>query len=205
MARIPLDDYVSLQQRYIRDPDAAGYMVKYFDLDFYLHRNYRKATRLGLHKSPPLTILDLAGGPGHFSLVCEFLGHRIVSLDIPDDPIVRDLTSIFGLKPCWHRIEPMVTLPDIGNFDLITTFSSGWHRKGERDRFTRAEWEFFLRDAMGHLNPAGVIQLAINPDVGYSGLGPDSPEFPEIVEKFGGTFDPVRRTVRIEQCTALRR
>ncbi len=198
-SRVPLGEFDELQRSYLADPARARYMLKYFDLAFYLDKNFNKAMRLKLHKSRPIKVLDIGSGPGHFLLAGEFLGHRMIGLDLPGVPVVEDMCRLFDVDWRHYRMEPKRRLPWIGRFDLITTFSAGWHQRNDGDLYSLAEWEFLLQHLVDrHLNPGGRITLFFNPTNKArieKGVGLSSDELSRLVQRFGGTLDKKRRHI----------
>ncbi len=143
-------------------------IYKYADLPFWIARNVALSQRLGLDTAPPLRLLDIGMGAGHFAAVAQGLGHHVTGTDIAV-PLYDDIATAFDLD---RRIAP-VTLgmphPQVGGpFDRITiiwqVFDYIRHRPdGDRDYWTVADWEFLLRDlASNHARPDAVIHLELN-------------------------------------------
>ena len=124
-----------------------------------------RAQDLKLHRSPPLSALDLGCGGGFFLFVLQHLGHTGLGLDIDEFPLFTELLDLFQVERRIWTIRPHEPLPDLGRkFDLITAFSIDFNRDSKRDWWWGpSEWAFFLDDLKRHLNPGGRIFLGLNP------------------------------------------
>src|SRR5947209_10846481 len=75
---------------------------------------------LWLDRSPPLQILDLGCGSGHFIYLSRLFGHEGLGLDPDDEPFFRGTTKLFNIPRVIARISPQTPLPDLGKkFDLL--------------------------------------------------------------------------------------
>ena len=137
--------------------------LKYLDTGHWAFAKLNTAFRLGLHDHPPIRILDIGTGPGHFQLAAEFLGHETHGLDIPlvardgaRTHLYDDLCELWGLDRTTHRIEAQHKLPDLGmKFDLVTAFMICF--SGNRGEvWSPDDWRYFFRDLVdNHLRPGG--------------------------------------------------
>ncbi len=151
---------------YERDPKSAA---KYPDHAFWLRSAIVQAARAGLHAGPSRRILDLGCGPGYFLAVCRHFGHEALGIDIPEnffsdiERLVYD--QMFYAHRCKKQsllIRPYEALAVDGTFDLISAFLVCFNNHKRSDEWSRAEWEFFLDDALSHLRPGGRLYLGLN-------------------------------------------
>lgn len=144
-------------------PDLWRHYGKYLEVDKRIRINIERAQDLNLHRLPPKRILDLGCGGGFFLYVADSLGHEALGLDVPGIPIFDGLIDLFGVRRIDYRIAAQDPLPDLGQFDLITAFATAFHG-GHQDgwRWQPADWDFFVADLMGRLNPSGRIFLDLN-------------------------------------------
>ena len=154
--------------------ERRQHKLSYGDLDLWLERAWREATRLGLNHSPPLDILDIGMGPGYSLYVCQRLGHRCVGLDRPGlFPFWQSLRKFLGIqKVVEHAIKPYEPLPsDIGRFDLVTSYRAQFNSTKQR-LWNLDEWAFFLDDLRDNvLKPGGrfALKLAKQEHKGHAG------------------------------------
>lgn len=170
-------DYAHVQKRHL-NREAIAYLVasmkewaawgtnspaeKYLNFTAFAVSKFQHAVRLGLHKSPPLDILDLGAGPGHFALVCDYFGHRCLGLDVPLEPTVpsldrhlyHDLCDLFGVATIAQAIEAQKPLDLPRRFDRVTCWMGKFHRAHRVSESGDAEfadwdvndWAYLLRD-----------------------------------------------------------
>jgi SAM-dependent methyltransferase len=146
--------------------EIGEYSFKFLDVKTFLPMTIRRAWRLGLHKPPPLDVLDLGTGVGYFPVVCRHYGHRAVAIDLDINPVFRDATKWLGVdRRVWEirRFEP---LPSLGKrFDLVTAFMVNFDRVREQgnEPWGPDEWGFFLSDvARNQLKQSGRLALLLN-------------------------------------------
>lgn len=125
------------------------FIYKYFDVCFWIMDKIERAKRLNLFDRPPLRILDLGTGAGHFPAVCAALGHEVVGLDI-EVPLYTDLARLMKVDRRIFRLSPRQPLPDLGRFDVITgvavSFDSlGRDGKSVRRYWTLEDWAYLIR------------------------------------------------------------
>ena len=125
-----------IQKRYA---SSTSQYAKYADVARWLKRNLPRIRRLGLDQSSPKQILDLGCGGGFF---------LFIALDVADHPVSSELVDLFGIQRKVWRIRAFELLPDFGRkFDLITAFSTAFHRSGDGSvPWGTDEWNFFLND-----------------------------------------------------------
>jgi SAM-dependent methyltransferase len=167
-----------IQMRYAVSPDQYA---KYADTARWLTRNLPRIRRLGLDRSAPKQILDLGCGAGFFLFVAQQHGHSGIGLDVGDHAVCGELVDLFGVERKVWRIQAFEPLPDFGRkFDLVTAFSTAFHRSADQARgWGTEEWNFFLDDLFNRqLKPGGQVFFEIN-------SGKDQRYFPaEVRELF---------------------
>jgi SAM-dependent methyltransferase len=158
--KIDIDRLRDFQKRYAGSSDRYA---KYADVEHWLKINLPRVRELKLDRSPSKRILDLGCGAGFFLFLVQQFGHSGVGLDVGDFPLSNELIDLFGVERVTQRIRPHQPLPDLGQFNLITAFSSAFGRSEDESRgWTTEEWKFFLDDLDRHRAPGGEILLEIN-------------------------------------------
>jgi SAM-dependent methyltransferase len=175
-------------RRYAVD-DPGEDWPKYLNLDHWIDVNIRRIRRLELDMSPPQHILDLGCGAGYFAYIAKLLGHTVTGLDIDDVPMFGDMTQLLGVPRVVWRIQPLVPLPDLGKFDLITAFMICFNDHKHPGLWSVAEWEFFLDDLAKHLTPRGSVWLELNRE--YDGTC-YTPKLKKFFEQRGAKIDDHR-------------
>jgi len=154
--RIDADEYAALQAKWrdrLVDFDPK-FIYKYFDVCFWIKDKIERADRLGLFERPPLRILDLGTGAGHFPAICAALGHEVVGLDV-EVPLYTDLARLMKVDRRIFRLSPHQPVPDLGRFDLITGVAVSFDSLGRdaalvRRYWTLEDWAWLIR----HLSEA---------------------------------------------------
>jgi len=136
---------------------------KYLDNDYWFRLSRKQAKVLGLDKSPPLDILDVGLGSGHFVAVCRELGHRCVGLDqVGSSKFIKTVRESIGVDDVIEStIAANTPFPEIGKFDLVTTYRCRFYYVAAEGRpWSTAEWNFFLDDLRDNvLKPGGRFVL----------------------------------------------
>jgi SAM-dependent methyltransferase len=142
---------------------------KFLDLDRWVEANLRRAQKLGLMDATGLHILDLGSGAGQFLFFADTMGHNAVGLDLPADQlehpereIYTEMPVAFGVRVVRERIRSFQALEVEGKFDLITSTKVCFNNHKLEDEWGRAEWEFFVQDALSRLKPGGRLALRLN-------------------------------------------
>lgn len=151
-----------IQRRYASSTDQYA---KYADVKRWLQRNLPRIRRLQLNRSEPKEILDLGCGAGFFLFLANQLGHSGTGFDVDDHAVCNELLGLFGIERKVGRIQPFTPLPNFGRkFDLITAFSTAFHRAPDKSVVWGAgEWNFFLDDLFDRqLKPGGQVFFEIN-------------------------------------------
>jgi len=175
-------------RRYAVD-DPGEDWPKYLNLDHWIDVNIRRIRRLELDMSPPQHLLDLGCGAGYFAYIAKLLGHTVTGLDIDDVPMFGDMTQLLGIPRVVWRIQPLVPLPDLGKFDLITAFMICFNDHKHPGLWGIAEWEFFLDDLAKRLKPRGSVWLELNRE--YDGTC-YTPELKGFFKRRGAKIDDHR-------------
>lgn len=174
---------------------------KYIDVVFWLYYKFRLAMELGLNDRPPVSVLDIGTGGGHFLLVCKQLGHSTLGLDI-ENPVYADLAEAFGVNRIFYRVEPNTPLPKFGGkFDFISAVAINFHNiygRGPNKYWALAQWRFFLNDLMSNqLSYPGRIFLELNHERREEGMI-FNPELLAMCERNGAKINKGRGQILFE-------
>lgn len=162
LTKIDQERLRDIQMRYA---SSTSDYAKYADAGRWLKRNIPRIRRLGLDRSSPRQILDLGCGGGFFLFIAKQLGHSGIGVDVGHHPVCNELVDLFGVERKVWRIQAFEPLPDFGRkFDLITAFSTAFHRSADKSvAWGTDEWNFFLDDLFERqLKPGGQIFFDIN-------------------------------------------
>jgi hypothetical protein len=186
--------------------EKREHKLSYADVELWMGRAWKEATRLGLDRSPPREVLDIGMGAGYFLHVCQYLGHHCSGLDRGGQfPFWQGLREWFGIERIVeHTIKPCEPLPKtLGKFDLVTAFRVQFNFNTAEERLWNLdEWGFFLNDVRDHiLNPKGrvALKLAKQEHKGSKGLKRSDEALIRFMVDRGAiqhktllTFDPLR-------------
>lgn len=175
--RIDREELDDLAYRYHSHP-----FEKYFDVDYWIRMNVRRALDLGLHRSGPKRILDLGAGFGYFVAVCNELGHNAIGIDLAD-PLYSSVAALLGARLVVHEIKPFDPLPDLGPFDVMTanmiTFNGhvSWTQRTDPPAVSpnlwgAREWAYLLDDV-----DASLVYLEMNGEMDGTYYPPGLREF----------------------------
>jgi SAM-dependent methyltransferase len=174
---------------------------KYLDLPRYLADKTRWIIELDLDTSPPVSILDLGVGGGHFPFLASTFGHRVVGVDMSNDIYTR-LLDVYSVERVVHMIMPGVPLPVTGKFDLVTALQMTFNklsgkiaRRPEGHYWTAAEWAGLFDDLSAHLNFSGQIFLGLNRQAAADGTGDHADQLMTLFERNGATIDRKKYSV----------
>jgi hypothetical protein len=173
----------------------SGSERKYIWPEPWLAKKWAAIELLDLHRSHGLSILDLGTGPGHFPIICRYLGHDCEALDQPGIPLYDDLCRLAGLERIDHAIRPGQPLPRFERrFDLVTAFMLGFNTRPDGTLFSLDDWQFFLDDVRDNvLTPGGHLCLKMIRQAKRSGLKYGDPELMALFEARGARFLPKHR------------
>jgi 2-polyprenyl-3-methyl-5-hydroxy-6-metoxy-1,4-benzoquinol methylase len=170
VGRVDVRAHLRLQEKYrsaALKSDPA-FIYKYLDVSFWLKDKVAKVFSLGLADAPGLRILDLGTGAGHFSALCDALGHEAVGVDL-EVPLYVDLCALMGVDRRTYRVKPGERLPSsLGVFDLITAFAIkfdalGVDAQGRHLYWNLADWNHFIGDVSGdRIRYPGRLYLQLN-------------------------------------------
>lgn len=192
-------------QAYVREEcdwlvEEQGF--KYLDLPRYLADKTRWIVELDLDVMPPVSILDLGVGGGHFPFLASIFGHRVVGVDMQSD-IYSRLLNVYAIRRVIHTITPGVLLPVEGRFDLVSALQMTFNRLSGRAArrpqgayWTQAEWAGFFDDLCAHLDFPAQIFLGLNRQPSSDG-GPDhADDLIAMFERNGAAIDRRKYAVR---------
>lgn len=127
-------------------------LAKYIDPVRWFESKVKLAKQIGLDKSPPLEILDIGTGPGHFPTVAQFYGHSVLGTDLPLRAAGRghlydELGEIYNIRRKAMRVDPFKPLPEFDRrFDLVTAFLAAFNVDADKKPWSIEMWDFFLTD-----------------------------------------------------------
>jgi hypothetical protein len=162
--------YREIQRHYldpkIVNPNAD--IVKYLDPTTWFESKLRLCYILGLDKKPPMRILDLGTGPGHFPFVAHFYGHSVLGTDLPARTrgaghIYDALCDLYRVERIGLEIKPNTPLEGIpGRYDMVTAFLAAFNVYGGRTPWTIDHWRVFLRNLkLDILNDGGMLFMTL--------------------------------------------
>lgn len=161
-------DAVAFRRIYDQYIDADPYpgFSKYLDLDSWIRTALSHVEILDLPAGQRLSILDIGTGAAYFSFVCQNMGHRVQSIDVPDNEFYTEMVRLLGVSRCEHRIESFQPLPDLGpRYDVVTAFAICFNNHANDELWQTPEWEFFLTDLRTNVvNPGALLYLKFNPE-----------------------------------------
>lgn len=170
LSEVDADEYRRVQLHYL-DPhvvDPNTDIVKYLDPVIWFESKLRLAQSIGLDKKPPMRILDIGTGPGHFPFVARFYGHDVTGTDLPPRTrgvghIYDALCALYGVKRIGHTIEANVPLEGLGGrYDMVTSFLAAFNVDETKKPWTVEHWRFFLASVKRDvLNDGGLLFLVL--------------------------------------------
>lgn len=201
LAAIDWDAYRAAQEELLVEESvlAHAWRLKYLNITPWLRAKTDAALRLGLDGGPPLTVLDIGVGPGHFPFVCQLFGHRVIGTDLMplplgdgwDGPHVYDrLIELFDVDRRPLTVEARTAMPSFdGPVDLVTALMVKFDNPPGAEPWGPSEWAYWIGDVRENLlRPGGRILLQLNrPFAGREVL--------DHMRKEGGVVDEGRCTV----------
>lgn len=147
-------------------------IVKYIDPSIWFESKIDQALRLGLDQREPIDILDIGTGPGHFPVVAEFYGHRVVGTDLPyrttgkleRGHIYDALADIYGVNRIPLKIEAFTPFPALDRrYGMVTAFLAAFNIDANRKPWSADAWRFFLADVRDNvLTDNGEIYMTLD-------------------------------------------
>ena len=174
LTKIDQERLRDIQARYAA---STSLYAKYANAERWFKRNISRIRQLQLDRSGPKDILDLGCGAGFFLFIAKQLGHSGLGVDVGHHPVCNELLDLFGVDRKVWPIQAFEPLPDFGRkFDLITAFSTAFHRSADKSvAWGTEQWNFFLDDLFERqLKTGGQIFFDIN-------SGKDKRFFPSAV------------------------
>lgn len=143
-----------------REHASSGF-AKYLDLPKWLARNLRRVQRAGLDTGHRRRVLDLGCGCGYFLYLCKLLGHDVLGIDVPDEPMYRPIVELLGIPVIYARIRPLEPLPAVGKVDVLTAHMVCFNGHWTSNLWGPKEWRFLLDDVDA---PEAFLELNREPD-----------------------------------------
>ncbi len=205
LSEVDEEAFRALQRRYLDAGivDRNADTVKYIDPIRWFESKVRMAFNIGLDTKPPMRILDLGCGPGHFGVVARFFGHEVTGTDLPSRSsglahLYDALCDVYCVKRISHTIVENTPMGEIGGrYDLVTALLAAFNVDVHKKPWTAAHWKFFLTDMRENvLNPSGEMFLVLtNNKV--------TQESWNYVAGFGDWRDDARKQVWIKDLSAV--
>lgn len=172
------------------DPNVA----KYTDVAYWLAVCEQRVARLRLDQSAPRRVLDIGTGCGYFPFVCRGHGHDVVALDCAArQQFFRDVTAAIGVAIIEHDVAPLIPLPPLGMFDVITAYMVTFNGHETAALWDVVEWSYFLDDLAQRLAPDGVIAMELNREPNGECF---TPALRELFLERGAEIDDYHVTIR---------
>lgn len=136
--------------------------TKYVDAARWIHVCARRAVALDLDLCSGLHVLDIGTGAGYLPLVCRELGHHVTATDCADRAdVLRALAEVVDVDVLDADVRPFTAMQPRATYDLIASYMVEFN--GHRHRpWGRAEWQFFITDALSMLASGGRLVLELN-------------------------------------------
>jgi SAM-dependent methyltransferase len=138
-----------------------------------------RAVRLGLHREPKLSVLDIGCGAGFFVAVAQHFHHDCVGGDLPAEMLSPAMKATYQLGMqalgCNEQrrvlaVKPYEPLAVGRKFDLITAGLICFNEYPSGATWSRPEWEFFLTDVARYCHTGGRLYLEFNEHRQYGAL-----------------------------------
>jgi hypothetical protein len=144
-------------------------LLKYLNAVYWIEAKLRAAWHLGLHKSPPVNVLDIGTGCGHFAFVCRCFGHECLGTDLPDREdftilqMFKAICHLLGVPRVEHEIHAREPLPSFGRkFEVTVALMANFSVYADGEPWHVEDWRFFLSDLRDTtLAKEGVIYMSI--------------------------------------------
>ena len=148
------------------DPFAGPGAAKFLNIDVWLRDAILRYLLVMEGLKPGGLVVDLGSGAGYFLWVCRELGHEVLGIDLPGEPLYDACFELLDLPRIEYRIEAERALGDhVGdNVNLIAAFMTCFDRYADGTAWDEKAWSFFLADARDHLAIDGCLALKFNAD-----------------------------------------
>jgi SAM-dependent methyltransferase len=172
--RVDVEAYGRIQEEQLSPPifDPKSRILKYIDPIRWFESKLALARAAGLADHAPLKLLDIGAGPGHFPVVAEFYGHKVVATDLPTGDLRRldrgdlfdRLIEFFDVTRVPLEVLAFTPLPDLGGrYDMVTAFLVTFSSNPDGSLWGPEAWDFFLRDIRDTvLRPGGDLIMRLN-------------------------------------------
>lgn len=198
--RAKLDHFIS------GDPTVdRGGPEKYFDIPLFISERVRAVLGLGLLNVPPMSILDIGVGPGHFAAICNALGHQTLGIDIETEYYAH-LCLALGVERKICPVFRLERLPDFGKkFDLVTAIwicfdQLGEDARGHRIYWSLKDWRYLLQELFfNHISENGEIYFILNPQVNKVDPNQFDGDLLDAMEGVGAEVDRTIGSIRLKK------
>lgn len=155
-----------IPSRYPLPEPESAVPNKYLHLKTWIEANVRRAKALRLESAKRSRILDIGSGVGYFAFIAQQLGHDSIGIDHPKRPkLYREMTDALGIRVQDFVVEPMIDLPQLGKFDIITAHMVTFNIYRLSEPWGLAEWRHFVDNATSMLRSGGRLCLELNREV----------------------------------------
>lgn len=169
-------DYAEIQKCHLAPENrrSAHNLLKYLNAAFFLEQKLHFVFLAGMNERPFGKLLDLGAGPGHFDIICSWLGWDVMALDHPVtgpgkgnaiNHLYHDLAQFWGIPRVLEPVTRQTRLTKVeGRFDAVTAFMINFNSvrgpDGRPQEWNTNDWRFFLHDmAVNRLEPNGFVFL----------------------------------------------
>jgi len=167
------EQYASIQREFLPEAKAQMYgnMMKYLDSIRWFESKMDLISKLNLHDSDQMNILDIGTGTGHFLALANFFGHTVKGANLSRDklrPIDKErhlyaaLCDFFNIETYELMVRPNTSIDTIPEkFDLVTALMTEFNHIDGKP-WGNDLWDFFLEDLKKScLKPNGSIFLGL--------------------------------------------
>jgi SAM-dependent methyltransferase len=135
-----------------------------------------KAMVMGLHRAPPLRILDLGHGGGYFVITCRHLGHTCDGTEVPVERLPPDAAALYaeitaalgyhdGKRLLIERERPIELPTGDAAYDVICAHKICFNDHRKPTEWGTLAWRYFVEDIGRYLAPRGRLVLELNEHV----------------------------------------
>ena len=166
-------EYASIQKEFLSEEKSERYgnMIKYLDSIIWFESKMDIISRINLHNSEPMEILDIGTGTGHFLALASFFGHSVKGANLSRDrlrPFDKErhlygvLCDFFNIETYELIVQPNISIDTIPKkFDLVTALMTEFNHINAKP-WGNDLWDFFIEDLKHScLKPNGAIFLGL--------------------------------------------